>query len=221
MTTKELYYELHLLVNKNNTRQNINIEKPHFVQLFNREYDRWLYEVLNKKNRDDSVNDIQELLITEHPILPLEIREHYVAYTLPTNFFNFSEAKIKASKNNVEKLMYVYNIHPKEVNVYMQDEFSKPSFDWEETICSISDNKLFVYKEPDVEITHCYVSYYKDTEPIDLKGYVKLDGSVSTTINSKLSNIYLRQILDRVAKEILREFENIQAFQLAQERVNN
>lgn len=223
MTTEELYYELHLLVNKNNTSQNTFIEKSHFVQLFNREYDKWLYEVLNKKNRDDSINDIQELLITDYELSPLEIKDLYVTYLLPNNYFNYSESKVICTKDSKSKTLYVYNIHPKEVNVYLQDEFSKPSFEWEETLSVISNNKLYVYKTDDFKIDKCYLSYYRGAEKVDLEGYVKIDGSISKTVNSNLSDVYLRQILDKVAKEILREFENVQAFQLAQERdlINN
>jgi hypothetical protein len=61
MTSEELYYEFHLLVNKNNSQQNINIEKPHFVQLYNREQERWVGSVLKTGNNSNQINDLQEL----------------------------------------------------------------------------------------------------------------------------------------------------------------
>lgn len=218
MKAEELYYELHLLINKNNNNRSINIEKPHFVTLFNREYDKWLYDVLNKKNNDSSINDLQELLVTDLPLNPLQITPNYNIYKLPNNFFNLSEVKIKAVKENLTKTLFVYNIHPKELNVYLQDEFSKPSFEWEESICTLSENNLIVYKE-EFEIEQLFLSYYKDGQTIDLSGYTKLDGTMSVNRDLILSSVYQRQILDRVAKEITREFENVQAFQMAQERI--
>lgn len=218
MKAEELYYELHLLINKNNNNRNINIEKPHFVTLFNREYDKWLYDVLNKKNNDSSINDLQELLVTGLPLKPLQITPNYNIYELPDNFFNLSEVRIKAVKENITKTLFVYNIHPKELNVYLQDEFSKPSFEWEESICVLSENNLIVYKE-DFEIEEMFLSYYKNSQTIDLSGYTKLDGTMSVNRNLILSSVYQRQILDRVAKEITREFENVQAFQMSQERI--
>ena len=218
MKAEELYYELHLLINKNNNNRNINIEKPHFVTLFNREYDKWLYDVLNKKNNDSSINDLQELLVTGLPLKPLQITPNYNIYELPDNFFNLSEVRIKAVKENITKTLFVYNIHPKELNVYLQDEFSKPSFEWEESICVLSENNLIVYKE-DFEIEEMFLSYYKNSQTIDLSGYTKLDGTMSVNRDLILSSVYQRQILDRVAKEITREFENVQAFQMSQERI--
>lgn len=218
MTAEELYYELHLLINKNNNNRNINIEKPHFVTLFNREYDKWLYDVLNKKNNDSSINDLQELLVVDLPLNPLQINTNYNIYKLPSNFFNLSEVKISAVKENITKTLFVYNIHPKELNVYLQDEFSKPSFEWEESICIISENNLIVYKDQ-FEIEQMFLSYYKNSQTIDLAGYTKLDGTMSVNRNLILSSVYQRQILDRVAKELTREFENVQAFQMAQERI--
>jgi len=220
MTTEELYYEFHLLINKNNSQQNINIDKPHFVQLFNREYDRWLYEVLNTKNRDNSINDLQELLVTDFKLTPLEIKENYNIYKLPDNFFNFSEVKITAVKDKITKTLFVYNIHPKELNVYLQDEFSKPSFNWEESICLISENKLFVYKS-DFTIEELFFSYYRNSQTVELAGYKKLDGKMSVNRDLNLSSVYKRQILDRVAKEIARQYENTTAFELSQTRVND
>lgn len=221
MTTEELYYEFHLLVNKNNSQQNINVDKPHFVQMFNREYDRWLYEVLNTKNKDNSINDIQELLLSNVELKVSEIKNEFVIYNLPNNFFNYSECKLLASKGNISnKLIYVYNIHPTKLNVSLQDEFSKPSFEWEETITTIADNRLLVYKT-DFNINKCYLSYYRTSDKIDLEGYKKLDGSMSKNIDINLSSIYQRQILDRVAKEFARQYENTTQFQLAQERIND
>lgn len=218
MTSEELYYEFHLLVNKNNTQNNINIEKPHFVQLYNREYSKWLYEVLNNKNKDDSVNDLQELLITDVELKLSELKENLNIYLLPDDFFNYSESKITATKDKCTKLIYVYNIHPKEINVYLQDEFSKPSFEWEETISSISNNKLYIYKNL-FEIEKCQLSYYRDVDNIDLEGYIRLDGKYSVNKDITLSDVYKRQILDRVAKEVNREFEDVNKFQLSQERL--
>ena len=129
--------------------------------------------------------------------------------------------KIVAKKAGCSKQLFVYNIHPKEINVYIQDEFSKPSFEWEETIATVSNNKLFVYKANEFEIDKCLLSYYRDTQDIELEGYIKLDGSYSKNIDIELSDVYKRQILDRVAKEITREFENVQAFQLSQERLQS
>lgn len=220
MTSEELYYELHLLVNKSNSQSNVNIEKPHFVQLFNREYSKWLYEVLNNKNKDNSVNDLQELLITEVLLDISEKKEQYNTYLLPISFFNYSESKIEAVKDKCTKKLYAYNIHPKEINVYLQDEFSKPSFEWEETIVSISNNKLYIYKN-NFEINKCYLSYYKDVDNLELEGYIKLNGEHSKNIDINLSDVYKRQVLDRVAKELTREFENVQAFQLSQERLQS
>ena len=219
MTSEELYYEIHLLINKNNSQQNINIEKPHFVQLFNRECGNWLYEVLNNKNKDDSINDIQELLISDIELQILEEKENYNTYTLPIDFFNYLESNIIATKKDCSKKIFAYNIHPKEVNVYLQDEFSKPSFEWEETISTISNNSLLIYK--DFSIDKCFLSYYKEVDAIELEGYIKLNGEYSKDINSNLSNVFKRQILDRVAKELTREFENVQAFQLSQERLQS
>ena len=217
MTTEELYYEFHLLVNKNNSQGNINIEKPHFVQLFNREYDRWIYSVIQKKNKDFFINDIQELIVSNAETKLIQKRETFDIYDTPNDFFNYIECKIEASKEEETKTLFVYEIKPREVNVFQQDEFSSPSFEWEETFLTQSDNKLIVYKS-DFEIEKLFLTYYKAPEQIELAGYVTLFGKASVNKDIKLSSVYQRQILDGVVKEVMREYENQMGFQLAQER---
>lgn len=219
MTAEELYYEFHLLVNKNNSQQNINVEKPHFIQLYNREYDRWLYKTLSDKNRNDRINDLQELLVPDKELEVLEVKELYNSYKLPTDFFYYSEVRVRAKKQDKEKTLFVYNIHPKEVNVYLHDEFSSPTFEWEESFSTISESTVKVYKK-DFEIDKMYFSYYKDGQKLELAGYIKLDGSMSQNKDIVLSSVYLRQILDNVVKEYMRESENQLGFQLSQERIN-
>jgi len=219
MTSEELYYEFHLLVNKNNSNQNVNIEKPHFIQLYNREQERWVYAVIKEKNNTDRINDIQQLLVTEKELMLSELKQNYDVYQLPLDHFEYVSVNINCLKNKIEKVIFVYQIHPKEVNVYLQDEFSTPSFEWEESFCTTSEHKLFVYKN-EFDITKVKYSYYKKPKKIELKGYVKLeDGKLSENINNEeLSEIYQRQILDEVVKEIMRQYENSNGFQLAQER---
>ena len=72
MTVQELYYEFHLLINKNNEDVKINIEKLHFVTIFNRELDRWLSETLNSLDNSLKVAYLQELLISNKPLEIIE-----------------------------------------------------------------------------------------------------------------------------------------------------
>jgi hypothetical protein len=222
MTSEQLYYEFHLLVNKNNSQQNINIEKPHFVQLYNREQERWVGSVLKTGNNSNQINDLQELLVVDKELELSEIKLNYNSYILPIDNFEYVATKVNCNKEDKANIIFVYNIHPKEVNNYLHDEFSKPSFEWEESICTISENKLLVYKE-EFNIDKLYYSYYKKPKQIELAGYVKLeDGKLSQNINNEeLSDVYQRQILDGVVKEIMREYENNNGFQLAQERIVN
>lgn len=221
MTSEELYYEFHLLVNKNNSEQNINIEKSNFVQIYNREQERWLYNAIKDKNNSNRINDLQQLLVNNKELELSEIKHQYNIYELPVNHFEYVNTKINCSKNEINNVIYVYQIHPKEVNIYLQDEFNTPSFEWEETFCTLSENKLLIYKS-DFEINNVQYSYYKKPKQIDIKGYVKLEsGRLSQNINNdELSDVYQRQILDETVKEIMRQYENSNGFQLSQERVN-
>ena len=219
MTVQELYYELHLLVNKNNEDVKINIEKLHFVTIFNRELDKWLNESLILNNNSSKITYLQELLIPNEKLELLEDRKEYSSYTLPNNFFSVATVYAICKNEICSKNIFAYEINPKEKNVFLQDEFSKPSFEWEESIFTISQNKLFFYKE-NFKILDCIISYYSNDFKIDIEGYINLQDKPSENINCKLSDFYQREILNRVALEISRQFEDINKFQLSKTRIN-
>ena len=58
--------------------------------------------------------------------------------------------------------------------------------------------------------------------PIDIEGYIKVDGSNSTTINQDdLDKESIKEIINRCALETIRVYENPQGFQLAQQRIQS
>lgn len=218
MTVQELYYELHLLVNKNNEDVKINIEKLHFVTIFNRELDKWLNETLLLDDSSLKISYLQELLISNINLEVSEIQKEFTSYILPNDLFNIASVNGKCKNFTCEKNVFAYEINPKEKNVFLQDEYSKPSFEWEESIFTISQNKLYFYKN-EFDIIGCQISYYSNDFKIDIEGYVNLENNVSENKDCVLSDYLQREILNRVALEISRQFEDVNKFQLSKTRV--
>lgn len=220
MTSEELYYELKLLVNKSGSRTNIDVPKPEFIQLFNREQERWLQQTISKKKDSDDLDDLEELIVSDQVAVYDSDGINYNSYKIPSNLFRLLRTKVRAnSKGNCKKFINCYPINLRNVNELLNDEFSKPSFEWEESFYELGGKKLKIYYD-DFTINDVYLTYYKIPEKIDISGYTNILDKPSTTINSTLKDVFLRQILDRVAKEISREFENSQGFQFSQDRIN-
>lgn len=217
MTSQQLYIEFKTLLNKNGRFTNVDISRSSFITIFNREQERWYTQTINKKKDSDDINDIQDLLEIEE----LEfIKQHsnYSSFTLPKNCVRFELFEVLATRECTKRI----NARPitklRNLNEILANEFSSPSFDWEETIYTISGNKLLIYFS-DFEVEQVTCHYYKELPDIDISGYVRLDNTRSEDINPTLHNRYLRQILDRVVLEVQGEIENQAGRQVSAERV--
>ena len=79
MTSLELYEKFNILLNSNHSFQNVRVEKPVFVSLFNREKDRWFAQSIGEYGDNDRIFDLQSHYISSvkleefsnHPISTL------------------------------------------------------------------------------------------------------------------------------------------------------
>ena len=217
MTSQELYVEFKVLLNKNGRFTNVDYPKSNFVLLFNREQRRWYSQTINKKKDSDDINDIQNLLITRR-LEFVDKKSNYSSFSLPQDWFRFELFEIQAERGCTKRI----NARPvtklRNLNEILANEYTSPSFDWEETVYTVGGNKLSVYFS-DFDITAVDCSYYQKLTNIDMSGYVKLDNTASSDIDSTLDDGYLEQILDRVVLEVQREVENQVGHQVSSERV--
>lgn len=217
MTSEQLYYNFHLLLNKNASLKNVRIAKPNFVILYNREASNWLADYIDKHSSTDDIHDIEGLLKVNKELELNNSFNTYYEYNLPEDYFTFVDSSSRAIQNKCEGVIYNYLQKPKEININL--DYQLPSFKFEESICNITENKLRVYVD-NYKLISTYLSYYVTPEKIDLEGYTNIDGSFSTNINTDLGDYYQWQILDRVVLEVFREFENTNQINISQTRIN-
>jgi len=219
MTTPELYFECQLLLNKGGTGLYSDVPVATFVTIFNREQEKWLKLNLPKAADTDDIQNFQQLLVPEYPLVKQDVTSKYVSFLLPEDWFSIDQIHpAKATQQKVTRNLYVRFIKNKNINELLQDPLNNPSFDWEETFAFVGNEQLHVYYT-DFSIDSISISYYKKPNKIDLIGYTNFDKLPSKTVNSNLDDVYLREILDMTVRELQRIFENPQGFQLAQERI--
>ena len=219
MTSLELYQKFHLLLNSNVLFQNVKIEKQNFVLIFNREKDRWLSKKLEEFNSTDEIFDLQSVYIQNKQLEEYSKYNNFVLYKLPDNYFQYVNSYSNCSKGNLKSVVVNYFTKPKDELELFKDALNSPSFEFEESLCNISDDKLAVYFS-DYQINTTYLSYYKEIENIDLEGYIDVNGAISKTKNIDLANIYKEQILDMCVTETMRQYKDQLGFQISKEREN-
>lgn len=81
---------------------------------------------------------------------------------------------------------------------------TSPSFLYQETLCMISSDIFYVYSDSSNSFTirELYMSYLRYPVPMDVAGYIHLDGGASTNVNCELDGYLENELLDLVIEEI-------------------
>jgi hypothetical protein len=219
MTSTEAYKRLLLKVNKKDTNSDIDISKGEFVLLYNEQKDRWLGEkILEKQNRDD-IFDLEAMQVKYKMLDRVDNRDTYTTFELPDNYFAYISSYSECSSGECGGVIVRhYPFKPKNENTLLENANFEPSVEFEETIVDLSDNKLFVYRK-DFTVDKTFLNYYREVGKIDIVGYRKLDGSMSTDVDPDILDVYVDEILNRCAIEIIRRYENPSGFPLAKDRI--
>jgi hypothetical protein len=219
MKAIELYKSFLLKINKNDTNSNISISKGEFVILYNEQKKIWLAEKIKAKNNDIDIHDLERLYIKDKEIKKSKSDNNSSYFKLPDDYYTYDSSYSVAKKEKCERELSNWLVKPKNVNVLLSDTNNSPSFEYEETICIVSQNHLVVYKD-DFSIEKIFLSYYKEPVNIDIEGYIKFDGTLSTDIDPiDLDDKSISEIINRCALETIRIYENPEGFSLAQHRI--
>lgn len=95
----------------------------------------------------------------------------------------------------------------------------RPSFEYEESFCSISDFKISIYTDGTFTPDKIYISYIRYPQKVDYPGYTKFDGTASTRVDSELPEFLEDELLNLTVQELAMDTENIPAVQYTQERI--
>lgn len=218
MNSREVYKRFLLKVNRNDSNEGVKILPSHFVLMFNNETFRWLAESLNKGD-DSNLSRLDRLL---EPNVELTFNKRYddsEEYNLPENFYRHASSFsiVEAGKCSDIKI-FNFEKKPLGFTATLADDFSSPQLDFEETPFIITDNKMRIFREG-FKIKKVFATYYKTPTPIDIGGYIKLDGTPSTDVHSNLHDDNIDEILNRVALEVLRQYQDGESFNYRKDAV--
>jgi hypothetical protein len=222
MTTQELYKRFLLMVNKNDTNEGVNISPGHFVLLYNAEMLSWLAEELKKDADNIDVNLIELLYLGDFQVQPSGVADSvlkFIEFTLPSNFFQVYGGYTFADRGQCkDNIIYIWEKKPGDIIATRSDESSKPSFDYQETPCTIGNDKMKVYFD-DFVVKSTYINYYRTPNYIDIEGYIHFDGTSSTNIDTELDDYNALQVLARVAAELDRQTVDVEGLQVSKDRL--
>jgi hypothetical protein len=176
---EEAYVTFLSLVNRNATNNNVNVDKSRFIMFF-RDVELRFYDWVLKNRHNDTIRQARHLLVPRKKLQSESEEDKYDLYSLPEDYFELSSLHVDASNGTCSGSLRTEEIKSENIEDVLTDEFTKPSFDFRETVYHLSeDDKVSIYKD-DFEITNVDLTYYRLPRQVSIEGYTKVDGSAST-----------------------------------------
>lgn len=219
MTSKQLYKNFEIKINRNDTNRNIKVNEGIFVKIFNEQAPLWLKDQIENNSSSDLKNDVAEFLVLDTPLQKDKDTENYSSFVLPSDFFKYGSSYTLAKKGDcTNRKLRNWDFKIKSRNAVEQDTNNSPSFEYEETLVNFAGNNILVFKT-DFEVEKEFLSYYILPTEIDIAGYIKEDGSHSKDIDFNFTKFTANKIIDWCVLETIRIFENPDGYALSKERI--
>ena len=211
----EVYKKFLLKLNKNDTITNIKVPKAQFVLMFNEQKRKWLDIAINRLESSSDIEDIEEVLQTDVKLTKVEDLDVKSDFLLPANFYKRVSSYSVASKGECKRSVIVnWFVKPKDLQVLLQNEHYKPSFEYQETLAIINNGKVSVYKDA-FKVNEAYLTYYKNPKDINLAGFKQFDGTPSFDQEVDLSDSNTEHIIDLTVIEAAKNYESMEQLQAA------
>lgn len=143
--------------------------------------------------------------------------------TLSPEYMFYIDSYFTASKGGCnDKIIYVNKdlVKHSDVITLLINTNYRPSFEYEESFCTIANYKLSIYTDGTFTPNTIYVSYLRYPNKMDYPGYIKFDGSASTKVDCELPEYLEDELLNLAIQELAMDTENAPAVQFTQERIN-
>lgn len=163
----------------------------------------------------------------EHPLTLVMTDNNLNKWTadltlLSPGYMFYIDSYFIASKNQcTNKVIYVNQdlVKHSDVITLLTNSNYRPSFEYGESFCTISNYKLSIYTDGTFTPSIIYVSYLKYPQKIDYPGYIKLDGTASIHSDCELPEYLEDELLNLTIQELAMDTENTPAVQFTQERI--
>lgn len=107
-----------------------------------------------------------------------------------------------------------------DITVLLANNFVNPSFEYQETFCTLSNNKYEVYGDGSFTFQKAYISYIRYPQKIDSEGYINEDNTPSINQDSELADYLEDELIDIAVEELAMSTENLSAAQASKERMS-
>lgn len=217
MPTVETAYQRYLIkTEKSATNDNIATDRGRFVEIFNESQNKFEERMLQNRGIDD-VRYIQKFLILDKKISDSSLTFDHYNFTLPKNYFDLADVRAQATKNKCSDILELFELRTENQNNTLKDEDNKPSFEWRESLYTVSADNLSVYTDREFIVDYILLDYYRYPQPISLVNPLNPESA----FNEELAIEWDEKALDRILSICAGEFDTNESnprIQLQQQR---
>ena len=206
MTSKDTYLIALNKLNKLITNNSQDLPEYLWVYNFNEAQSFWIAKTYKEVEKDQTaIRKLQKILVPNKKIVDKVDKGIYSEFTLPDNFLNYS-----SSYTNINKCPFILENHLFEehnIKTALKDAMWKPSLEFEETLITMADNKILVYKNESFEPESLTLSYYRKPVQIDIQdGFTHTDGTATIDQDPEFEDTNVYEIIDLAVQQLAANF---------------
>jgi hypothetical protein len=224
MNNNLLQIKIKQRLNKLSSLDYDNLECWQIAEAFNKAQIEWVRRQLhgtnNYKEGDENskrrIDDLQKLLTTINLSGSMVGETFYQADTLPENYLEFKRVSTKGKTNDCpDRTFVVYLAEEADVDILLSDKFSKPSFDWAETFCTMVGNRIRIYTNGEFDVISPRLNYYRKPVEVQFEGCIDLNTGTTVTadVQSEFKDDIIELICDEAASILAGDIESIMQYQ--------
>lgn len=218
MKIEDAYLQFVNLVNRNATNNNLSVDKPRFIMMYNDITNRYIEWILEKRN-EDQIRYISPLLKKGKSLTKASTEEIYDTFELPSDYFDLSNLQVYAKTSSCgEVRLKTWEVKDDDTEEVFFDNDNEPSLVHRETFYTTADGKVVVYKK-DFQLTKALLSYYRYPIQVDIEGYTHADGTQSQNVDPELDDKVVGRILLAMSKEFSAINNDVNSYQIDNDRL--
>jgi hypothetical protein len=229
ITSLDIFLKIKQRLNKGDTQDDENFPPYVAVEAYNKACLNVISRIISKNNNyktglestTNRVDDLQVLINDLPKKLNVSKKDNYfLTEKLPENYFRYIRVFCKGSKKGCEeKDITVFLQEESNLNTLLDNSTVNPSFEWRETIGTIANNHIKVFTLNTFNISNVFLTYIRKPIKIDIEGYIKQDGSLSTNINPDLPEDMIEMIIDEACRILSGDIQDQFSNQISQQNL--
>jgi hypothetical protein len=218
-----LLYKLDMKLNKLATNEHQSISDANKILALNEAQLKLLkYKAESFDSIKSIYKDLQILVLPNEELSVMKTNDVYHSFTaslddLSKEFYLILEGMTLCSKDGCkDRPVYIPRIVKHgDVYTWYKNTNTAPSFEYQETIATISKGKLYIYTDGTFTVDKLYVTYVRYPQKINIAGYIDFDGTPSFDQDCELYDELEDELLNLAVLELAINTENIPLVQLS------